>query len=356
MDGARKRIKETVLLGMSGGTDSSVAAIMLQEQGYEVIGITFRFYEKEDNIHYLEEAQMLAQHLEIRHITYDVRKPFRKQIISYFIDSYMHGETPVPCTLCNNQFKWPLMLEIANKEGIDYIATGHYIRKEYVQGNYYIVPGIDPDKDQSFFMWGLTQEILKRMMLPLGSFTKEYVRQWANKRGYQHQTQKKESIGVCFCPRDYRSFLRKQMPEDAFVRGDFVDEAGNVLGTHDGYPFFTIGQRRGLGIHLNHPIFVKNVDMHTHDITLGPLSSLAYTSFPLRQWQVVNLDELLSLNEVEVRIRYRKQFNTGRILLEEDGRLVVLLNQKLTAVASGQAAVFYYDGRVLGGGIIDLRN
>lgn len=356
MDRVRKQSKETVLLGMSGGTDSSVTAIMLQEQGYEVIGITFRFYEYENDTYYLDEARALAQHLGIRHITYDVREPFRKQIITYFIDSYMQGETPVPCTFCNNHFKWPLMLEIADKERIDYIATGHYIRKKYVCGNYYIVPGVDPDKDQSFFMWGLTQNILERMLLPLGNLTKDYVLQWANQRGYQHQTKKKESVGVCFCPKDYRSFLRNQIPADAFIQGNFIDEAGNVLGTHDGFPFFTIGQRRGLGINLNRPIFVKDIDIHTNNIILGSFSSLAYTSFPLRQWQVINLDELLNLDEVEVRIRYRKQFNTGRVLLQKNDQLVVMLNQKLTAVAGGQAAVFYSDDRVLGGGIIDLRS
>lgn len=356
MNRATKQTKQTVLLGMSGGTDSSVTAIMLQEQGYDVIGITFRFYERESDTSYLEEARSLAQQLGIRHITYDVRKPFREKIISYFIDSYMQGETPVPCTLCNNYFKWPLMLEIADKEGIDFIATGHYIRKIFLQGHYYIAPGVDPDKDQSFFMWGLDQEILKRMLLPLGNLTKQYVRQWANERGYQHQTQKKESIGVCFCPKDYRSFLRREVAPDAFIPGHFIDEDGSVLGTHNGYPFFTIGQRRGLGINLNKPTFVKKIDTKTHDITLAPLSSLAYTSFPLRQWHAIDTEELLALDEVEVRIRYRKQFNTGRVQLDQQGRLIVLLNQQLTAVASGQAAVFYFEGRVLGGGIIDLRN
>lgn len=348
--------KKSVLLGMSGGTDSSVAAIMLQEQGYQVIGITFRFYESDGDMYYLKEAKMLAEHLGIKHITYDVREPFRKQIIAYFIDSYMHGETPVPCTRCNNQFKWPLMLEIANKEGIDYITTGHYIRTKYVNGHCYVVPGVDPDKDQSFFMWGLSQEILRRMLLPLGHFKKSEVRKWANQRGYENQTKKKESIGVCFCSRDYRSFLRQQVSADRFVSGSFLDENGQVLGTHNGYPFFTIGQRRGLGINLNRPIFVKEINTQTNNIILGPLSSLVYTSFPLREWKVIDLNELLSLDEVEIRIRYRKQYNTGKVVLEKSGRLVVSLNQNLTAVSAGQAAVFYYQERVLGGGIIDLRN
>ena len=172
-----------VLLGMSGGTDSSVAAMLLLEAGYEVTGVTFRFYEFNGSTEYLEDARALAARLGIGHITYDARKVFQEQIIDYFIDEYMSGHTPVPCTLCNNQLKWPLLAKIADEMGIFYLATGHYVRKQWIDGNYYIAPAEDVDKDQSFFLWGLRQEILQRMLLPMGGMTKSEARAYAAGEG-----------------------------------------------------------------------------------------------------------------------------------------------------------------------------
>ncbi len=346
--------RSKVLLGMSGGTDSSIAAIMLQEQGYEVTGITFRFFEKDGQTDYLKSARHLADQLGIAHITYDVRKEFESRIIRYFIDSYMQGETPVPCTLCNNFFKWPLMAQVADQMGIEYIASGHYIQRVVHEGRYYIRPGIDPDKDQSFFMWGLSQELMKRMVLPLGEMTKEEVRAYARARGYGAQAAKKESIGVCFCPGDYRSFLRERLPEEKFQAGHFVDIAGRIIGKHPGYAFFTIGQRRGLGVHFNQALYVQHIDVRTNEVTLAPLKELERMYFLVRDWSVRCLEELLAIAHVEVRIRYRKQWNTGHVLVlpENDGKLLVQLDQPLTAVAPGQAVAFYYDNRVIGGGII----
>lgn len=185
-----------VLLGMSGGTDSSVAAMLLLEAGYEVTGVTFRFYEFNGSTEYLEDARALAARLGIGHITYDARKVFQEQIIDYFIDEYMSGHTPVPCTLCNNQLKWPLLAKIADEMGIFYLATGHYVRKQWVDGNYYIAPAEDVDKDQSFFLWGLRQEILQRMLLPMGGMTKSEARAYAAGRGFEKVSKKKDSIGL----------------------------------------------------------------------------------------------------------------------------------------------------------------
>ena len=163
--------KERVLLGMSGGTDSSVAAMKLQEAGYEVTGVTFRFYEADGKAEYLEDARTLADRLGIEHIIYDARKLFRERIIRYFIDEYLAGHTPVPCTLCNNELKWKLLAEIADEKGIYWISTGHYVRKLLLEDTYYIAPAADRDKDQTFFLWGLKQDILKRMLLPMGDMT-----------------------------------------------------------------------------------------------------------------------------------------------------------------------------------------
>ena len=163
---------------MSGGTDSSVAALLLQDAGYEVTGITFRFYEKENDTEYLEDARALCERLNIPHLTYDVRDTFRKTIIDYFINEYMAGHTPVPCTLCNNYLKWPLLKKISDEMGIYHFATGHYVRRRFINGCYHITTGADPDKDQSFFLWGLPQEILQRMLLPMGNMTKARGRAW----------------------------------------------------------------------------------------------------------------------------------------------------------------------------------
>lgn len=345
--------KTKVLLGMSGGTDSSVAAILLQQNGYEVTGVTFRFYEPEENSNYIDDARMLAKRLGIQHITYDCRTQFRQTIIHYFIHEYMNGNTPIPCTVCNNQLKWPLLAKLADEQGISHIATGHYVRKCTLGANLHIQSGVDSDKDQSFFLWGLPQHILQRALFPLGGLTKLEVRQIASAHGFAQIAQKKESMGICFCPTDYRLFLRNEVPDNRFQRGAFVDEEGRFLGWHEGYPFYTVGQRRGLGIHLNRPIFVKEIHPQTNRIVLGNYASLLKQRITLTQWYLTDPENALSKNkEFLVKIRYRKQANRCTLSLGEKDTLIVHLLEPLSAVACGQAAVFYQDNIVIGGGII----
>ncbi|MBR4999961.1 MAG: tRNA 2-thiouridine(34) synthase MnmA, partial [Rikenellaceae bacterium] len=248
-----------VLLGMSGGTDSSVAALLLQEAGYEVTGVTFRFYEKDDCTEYLDDARDLCLRLGIPHIVSDQREVFQSTIIDYFISEYMNGHTPVPCTLCNNYLKWPLLRQLADEMNIYHLATGHYVQKQYIDGHWHITNGADNDKNQSFFLWGLPQDILERMLLPIGGLTKVRVREIAEERGFMKAARKKDSIGVCFCPMDYRTFLRNNAPTGTIQKGKFVDEKGDFIAWHEGYPFYTIGQRRGLGINLNQALFVKEI-------------------------------------------------------------------------------------------------
>lgn len=346
--------KERVLLGMSGGTDSSVAAMKLQEAGYEVMGVTFRFYEVGGKTEYLEDARALAGRLGIEHITYDARELFRERIIRYFIDEYLAGHTPVPCTLCNNELKWKLLAEIADEKGIYWISTGHYVRKVLSGGKYYIAPAADKDKDQTFFLWGLKQDILQRMLLPMGDITKNEARSYAAERGFGQVAAKKDSIGVCFCPLDYRSFLKREVPETLLPgKGRFVDEKGNFLGWHEGYPFYTVGQRRGLGIHLNKAVFVKETRVESNEVVLAPLSSLYRQEMWLGDWNLVENSRVLGANEVIVKIRYRKQANRCRVTLTVEGLLRVRLIEPLESIAPGQAAAFYdKDGYLLGGGII----
>ena len=368
-----------VLLGMSGGTDSSVAAMRLLEAGYEVIGVTFRFYELNGSTEYLEDARNLAERLGIRHITYDAREIFAQQIIEYFVQEYLAGRTPVPCTLCNNYLKWPLLAKIADEMGIFYIATGHYAQNIQLNETFYITYAADSDKDQTFFLWGLKQDILNRMLLPMGDITKAEARAWAAEHGFRKVATKKDSIGVCFCPMDYRTFLKdwlvrngqmsvsnseasinnsqtsgsdKQAWSDRIRRGRFVDEKGNFIAWHEGYPFYTIGQRRGLGIHLNRPVFVKEIDPENNEVMLASLSSLEKTEMWLKDWNLVNQERTLGRSDIIVKIRYRKQENHGTITVTSDHLLHVQLHEPLTAIAPGQAAAFYGDGLLLGGGII----
>lgn len=368
-----------VLLGMSGGTDSSVAAMRLLEAGYEVIGVTFRFYELNGSTEYLEDARNLAERLGIRHITYDAREIFAQQIIEYFVQEYLAGRTPVPCTLCNNYLKWPLLAKIADEMGIFYIATGHYAQNIQLNETFYITYAADSDKDQTFFLWGLKQDILNRMLLPMGDITKAEARAWAAEHGFRKVATKKDSIGVCFCPMDYRTFLKdwlvrngqmsvsnseasinnsqtsgsdKQAWSDRIRRGRFVDEKGTFIAWHEGYPFYTIGQRRGLGIHLNRPVFVKEIDPEKNEVVLASLSSLEKTEMWLKDWNLVNQERTLGRSDIIVKIRYRKQENHGTITVTSDHLLHVQLHEPLTAIAPGQAAAFYGDGLLLGGGII----
>lgn len=337
---------------MSGGTDSSVAAILLQDAGYEVTGVTFRFYEKESSTEYLDDARELCRSLGIEHIISDQRELFKNTIIDYFIREYMSGHTPVPCTLCNNYLKWPLLSKLADQMGIYHIATGHYVEKRFIDNHWHITAGADKDKDQSFFLWGLPQQILERMVLPMGRLTKERVREIAQQRGFTKAAKKRDSLGVCFCPMDYRTFLRDNVPSTAIQRGKFYDTNGNFIAYHEGYPFYTIGQRRGLGIDLNQAVYVKEIIPAENRVVLGDIESLALTEFRLKDWNITNPAQLLDKDDIIVKIRYRKQANRCTVTLQPDNTLHIALHEPLTAIAPGQAAAFYRDGVVLGGGII----
>ena len=328
-------MEKRVLLGMSGGIDSSVAAMKLQEAGYEVTGVTLRLHD--DGGRGAEEAARLADRLGIAHFEYDAREAFEAQVVRYFTEEYLAGRTPVPCTVCNNRLKWPLLARLADERGIRSIATGHYVRKVCHDGRWYIAPAADADKDQSFFLWGLKQDILERMLLPMGDLTKVEARAYAARRGFQRVAEKKDSLGVCFCPMDYRTFLRRAVPADRLPgRGAFLYE-----------------QRRGLGIHLNRAVYVKNTCCERNEVVLAPLASLYRTEMWLKDWNLVDEARVLGSGTVIVKIRYRKQANRCLVSRTDDDRLHVRLLDPLEAVASGQAAAFYdAEGLLLGGGII----
>lgn len=337
---------------MSGGTDSSVAAMLLQEQGYTVRGVTFRFWDGADSEQHLADARQTAQSLGIEHFVVDARERFRQLVVDYFVSEYLAGRTPVPCVRCNNELKWQLLYDLAQEHKCDRIATGHYCNIVEKNNHFYISQGKDADKDQSFFLWGLPQTILSEIIFPLGNFTKTEVRKIAADRGFERVATKKDSIGVCFCPGDYHSFLREQAANFNFAQGDFVDEAGKVLGQHKGYPFYNVGQRRGLGLTLNKAMFVKEILPDENIVVLAPLLSLYKTDFFLHKYNLVNETDFTNGFDTIVKIRYRKQATPCRIVKVNEDLLKVELAAPLEAIAAGQAATFYRDGLVLGGGII----
>lgn len=341
-----------VVLGMSGGTDSSVAAMLLMDAGYEVTGVTFRFYEVNGSTGYLDDARELAGRLGIDHVVYDARELFRKTVMDYFVREYMAGRTPVPCVVCNNCLKWPLLARMADERSIGRISTGHYVRTMRKDGRFYIACGIDEEKDQSFFLWGLKQELISRMILPLGDLTKKRVREIAKEKGFQRIAGKKDSLGVCFCPMDYRSFLMKETDHGQIVPGDFIDEAGNYIARHRGYPFYTVGQRRGLGLHLNKPVFVKEIIPEKNKVVLAGIDALERTEIWLKEWNLVDPGSVLGQDDVTVRVRYRKQSDRCTVSIGDAGLLHVCLFNPVTAIAAGQAAAFYRGDVLLGGGII----
>ena len=338
---------------MSGGTDSSVAAILLLEQGYQVVGITFRFWEEGENTH-LQDAQRLAGQLGIEHIVYDARDVFREKVVGYFVDEYLSGRTPFPCVKCNNELKWKLIIDEADRLGCDKVAMGHYVNIIQENNHYFVAEGNDPDKDQSFFVWGLTQAQLSRIVFPLGKFHKTEVRTMAAERGYKKVSEKKDSLGACFCSGDYRPFLKNLLTEpDKFIySGNFIDEEGKVLGRHEGFPLYTVGQRRGL-IHLNRKVFVKEIKADTNEVILAPLAAMYKTEFQIHNVNVVDKNLFNDAFDIYCRIRYRKQNTLCRVNFMEKGKAKVELAEPLESIAPGQTAVFYRDGRILGGGFIE---
>ena len=350
-----------VLIGMSGGIDSTAACLMLQEQGYEVVGVTMRVFDlasqldEEGTPRFIAEAREVASRLGIEHHVADEREGFRNKIVQYFIDEYMQGRTPNPCVMCNPLFKFRVLTEWADRLDCAYIATGHYVQTVCEAGHHYIVTGDDAQKDQSYFLWGLGQEVLSRCLFPLGGWQKPAVRQYLADKGFALKAKEGESMEVCFIEGDYRDFLRTHCPEiDSRVgQGKFVDGAGRPLGIHQGYPYYTIGQRKGLGIALGKPAYVLKLNPDKNTVMLGDASELVTRHMLIERLRVVDADRFPFEENLSVRIRYRSKSIPCRIVREvEDGRILVHFNEEVSAVTPGQSAVFYVGNRLVGGAFI----
>ena len=358
----QKMSDKKVLVGMSGGIDSSAVCIMLQEQGYEVVGVTMRTWDvssafsspEQEEPNFILEARALAKRLGIEHHVADVREEFKQVIVKYFIDEYMQGRTPNPCVMCNPLFKERILCEWADKTGCYWISTGHYCRLEERNGNQYIVAGDDMTKDQSYFLWRLPQEILRRFLFPLGNYTKQEVREYLKEKGFETKAKGGESMEVCFIEGDYRDFLRQQIPDiDTKIGpGFFVDNKGVKIGQHKGFPYYTIGQRKGLGIALGHPAHVLRINAEKNTVMLGTADDLKAEYMLVEDAMITDMQELLECPNLTVRIRYRSKPIPCQVQSLENGQMLIHFLDEASAITPGQSAVFYDGQRVLGGAFI----
>lgn len=358
--------EKRVLVGMSGGIDSSATCIMLQEKGYEVVGVTMRTWDiasqfttpGQEEPNFVLEAKALAERLGIEHHVADVREEFKQVIVKYFIDEYMRGRTPNPCVMCNPLFKERILCEWADKTNCAYIATGHYCRMEERNGNRYILTGDDSTKDQSYFLWKLPQEILRRMMFPLGGMTKVEVREYLASKGFEAKAKGGESMEICFIDKDYRDFLKEHCPDidEKIGPGWFVDSKGLKLGQHKGFAYYTIGQRKGLEIALGKPAYVLKINPAKNTVMLGDAEQLKTEYMLVEDINAADINEILTCPELSVRIRYRSKPIPCTVTLLDDGRMMVHFSVEASAITPGQSAVFYDGNRVLGGGFIAFQN
>jgi tRNA-specific 2-thiouridylase len=351
---------------MSGGIDSTVAAVMLKEQGYEVIGITMKTWDYHNSggskketgccsLDSINDARTIAVAHGIHHFILDIRDEFGDYVINNFVDEYMAGRTPNPCVLCNTHIKWQALLKRADKLDCEFIATGHYAKSRLENGRYVVSKGLDSNKDQSYVLWGLDQASLGRTMLPLGKYRKTEIKQIALDWGYHELVQKSESYEICFIPdNDYRSFLKRKVDglEESVEGGNFILTDGTVVGQHRGYPFYTVGQRKGLEIALGKPVFVVEINPENNTVILGENHQLQRRGMLVKN---VNLQKYASLDtemEALTKVRYKDSGALSLISPDGEGSIRTVFYHGVNAIAPGQSAVWYEGDDVIGGGHI----
>lgn len=351
---------------MSGGIDSTVAALMLNDQGYEVVGITMKTWDyaasggskKETgccNIDSFNDARMAAVQHGFPHFILDIRDEFGDFVIDNFVEEYLAGRTPNPCVMCNTHIKWRALLKRADALDCEFIATGHYANiHQHTNERYYLSKGLDETKDQSYVLWGLPQDLMKRTILPLGNFRKTEIRQMALDYGYPELAKKSESYEICFVPdNDYRGFLKRRVEglEEKVTGGNFVDKSGKILGKHKGYPFYTIGQRKGLDITFGKPVYVTNIIPESNTVVLGDEEDLNRPEMLVSRINWIKYDGITDGMEAVTKIRYKDK-GTLSNLYNNGASVSVKFYEDAKGIAPGQSAVFYEGNDVIGGGII----
>jgi tRNA-uridine 2-sulfurtransferase len=355
-----------ILVAMSGGIDSSLASVLLHEEGYEVIGMTMKTWDyassggtkKETgccSLDSINDARNIAVNLGFPHYILDIREEFGDYVIDHFTGEYLEGRTPNPCVLCNTHIKWDALLRRADKLGCEFIATGHYANIRNENERFVISKGKDTLKDQSYVLWGVSQESLSRTKLPLGNFHKSEIREMAKERGFFDLVNKSESYEICFVPdNDYRGFLKRRVEglEESVKGGNFVSTEGKILGKHEGYPFYTIGQRKGLGIALGYPAFVTEIRKDTNEVVLGIEKDLDRIGMMVGKLTMQKYENLNGISlETTTKVRY-KHDGSPAVITQEGDKMKVLFHEPVSAIAPGQAAVFYEGEDVVGGGWI----
>jgi len=353
---------------MSGGVDSSVAAVLLHNEGYEVIGITMKTWgfmevggapKHESGCCSLDaifDAKNVASQFGFPHYTVDFTKQFENTVISNFVDEYMNGRTPNPCVVCNRKIKWEEMLLKADSLDAAYVATGHYASIGYNSMNerFYLENSADSSKDQTYALWGLSQESLSRTLLPLGKYTKSKIRELANEFGLK-TANKPDSQEICFvADNDYERFLRERVPDkiEKLEQGDLIYK-NKKIGDHKGIPFYTIGQRRGLGVSVGKPIYVKDIDVQNNTIEIGDKIDLEERRLHALEVNYVGTSELDKEQEVVAKIRYSDKGSFARVVESDENSFYLEFIEPKSAITPGQSVVLYSNnGILLAGGVI----
>ena len=339
--------KKKVVVGLSGGVDSSVAAYLLKEQGYEVIGVNLNVWQGEQ-----ADAKAVAECLGIEYHVCDYREEFKQEVVAYFIDEYAAGRTPNPCNMCNRKIKWNCLLEVAKDLGAEYIATGHYARIDKLDnGRYAICNSVTATKDQTYALCNLTQEQLSKTIMPVGAYEKSKIREIAENIGLPVAS-KSDSQDICFIPDgDYASFIRETGKLN-IESGYFVDKTGKVLGQHKGITDYTIGQRKGLNLPMGHPVFVIDIQTENNQVVIGESEDLFTTRVIAKDFNYMAVEKMEPGEEFIGKIRYAHKGTKCRVVKTWEDKVEIEFEEPVRAITPGQNLVLYMGEYVAGGGVI----